>query len=136
MKNSVFEFQYPEDWIFEADTFYSPFSKFNFIGAPIEKKYLIYHPASPPIVINIVVPDFVERQFSDLKNIAFETIVGDVMGLKYEYEEQGFPHITIILPLGQYKVILGANKEYESIFNQILASFKFLKNSDSVQIVP
>lgn len=120
-----FEFQYPENWILREDTSYSPFSKFDLMGAPSEKDYLIYYP-SPPFLINIVAPDFVERQFSDLNNIASEIVVGGVAGLKYEYKEQAF-HITIILPLGQYRMILGTTKEYEDVFNRILSSFKFLK---------
>jgi len=121
-----FEFQYPEDWVIRTNTSYSPFSKFDLISAPSEKSYLIYYP-TPPFLINIVTPDFAERQFFDLKNIASNTTVGDVAGLKYEYEEQNLSHITIILPFGQYKIILGTTKEYEEVFNQILASLKFLQ---------
>ncbi len=119
-----FEFQYPSDWILEDDKSYSPFSKFTRIGAPLEKKYLIYYP-SPPFVVNIVTPNFVDNQFSDLKNIASGIVVGGVSGLRYEYKDEE-SHITIILPLGQYKMILGATKGYDNVLDQILASFKFL----------
>jgi hypothetical protein len=74
-----FEFEYPKNWILEDDKSYSPFSKFTRIGAPLEKKYLIYYP-SPPLVVNIVTPDFAERQFSDLKNAVSEVVVGEVEG--------------------------------------------------------
>ena len=121
-----FEFHYPEDWIIRTNISYNPFSKFDLTGAPSKKSSFIYSPM-PPFIINIVTPDFVERQFFDLKNITSKTIIEGVEGLKYEYEEQNLSHITIILPLGQYKIILGTTKEYEDVFNQILASFKFLK---------
>ncbi|MBI5401684.1 hypothetical protein HZB05_02550 [Candidatus Wolfebacteria bacterium] len=49
------------------------------------------------------------------------------MGSKYEYEYEGLPKIAIILPFGQYKMILGAYKDYEDVFNQVISSFKFLK---------
>lgn len=127
-----FEFEYPKDWILRSNTSYSPFSKFDLIGAPSEKEYLIYYP-TPPFLINVVTPDFAERQFSDLKNIASKTTVGGVAGLKYEYEEQKLSHITIILPFGQYKMVLGTTKEYLDTFNQILSTFKFIEPSGSVE---
>ncbi len=121
-----FEFQYPENWIFRNNTSYSPFSKFDLIGAPSEKEHLIYYPV-PPFLINIVTSDFVERQFFDLKNITSKTIVGGVEGLKYEYEEQKLSHITVILPLGEYEMILGATEEYKDTFDQIIATFRFIE---------
>jgi len=123
-----FEFEYPEDWSFEITSFYSPFSKFNLQGNTSDKNY---NPFNPAFIINIVTPDFVERQFSDFKNIASETIVGEVTGFKYVYEEQG-TQITIVLPFGRYKMILGTTKAHENIFNQILASFKFFKSGTPV----
>lgn len=121
-----FEFRYPEGWTLRENVAgYSPFSKFDLIGVPFDKEYLLYHP-TPPFLINIIIPDFAERQFSDLKNIVSKIVIGGASGLKYEYTEQ-VSHISIILPLGEYRMILGTTKEYEDIFNQILASFKFLK---------
>ena len=121
-----FEFQYPQNGKFEENSFYSPFSKFNLQG---NSSGANYNPFYPDFLINIVTPDFVGRQFSDLKNIASEINIGGVKGSKYEYKEGGVPHTTIILPFGQYKIIMGfgANKAYQSVFNQILTSFKFLK---------
>lgn len=119
-----FEFQYPENWKFEENTIYSPFSKFNLIGSPTKGLYI-----SDPIVINIVTPDFVERQFADLKDSAIETNVAGITGEKYEYPFEGTTVIDIILPFGKYKMILGAKKPYEDIFNQILDTFKFLSST-------
>lgn len=131
-----FEFQYPNGWTFHENTFYSPFSKFNLVGAsPEENSHP--DPLAPSLLINIVMPDFADRAFYDLKNVASETNVGGIMGSKYEYEYERSPKIAIILPFGQYKMILGAYKIYENIFNQILATFKFLEQgSDSRRIVP
>src|SRR3989344_566707 len=122
-----FEFQYPGDWSFEVNGFYSPFSKFNLQGNSAAKNY---NPLIPSFLINIVTPDFADHQFSDLRNVVSEINIGGVAGLKYEYEMQYGSYkvfnITIILPLNQYRIILRMHKEHESIFNQIIASFKFL----------
>jgi len=120
-----FEFQYPEGWSFHENTFGGPFSKFNLVGAALEENGRP-NPIFPSLLVNIVTPDFVERQFADLKNIATKISVGGVDGEKYEYTDQ-VAEVVIILPFRQYKMILNAKKEHEDIFNQILASFKFLK---------
>lgn len=119
-----FEFEYPKNWKLEENSFYSPFSKFNLQGDSSAENY---NPFSPSFIINIVTPDFAERAFYDLKNIASETNVGEAIGLKYEYKYEGLPKIAVILPFGQYKMILGADNTYQAIFNKILTSFKFLK---------
>ena len=127
-----FEFEYPEDWTFETNSFYSPSSKFNLQGNSTAKNY---NTLIPSFLINIVTPDFADRQFSDLRNVVSEISVGGIAGLKYEYEMQygsyEVVNITIILPLNQYKMILRMHKEQESIFNQILASFKFFQPQES-----
>ena len=120
-----FEFEYPDNWLFYENTSYSPFSKFNLIGSSPELDGYA-NPIIPSLLVNIVTPDFVERQFFNLENIASKIIVQEVEGLKYEYKEK-LSHIAIILPLGEYKMILGTHKGYEDIFNQVLDSFKFLK---------
>jgi len=126
-----FEFQYPENWTFHKNTFGGPFSKFNLVGAsPKEKGHP--DPISPSLLVNIVAPDFADRTSISLKNLNASTsavIVAGVKGTKYEYEFENTPQIGIDLPSGEYRLLLGANKKYENIFNQILASFKFLKSS-------
>ena len=123
-----FEFQYPENWTLHADTFYSPFSRFNLVGASPEENGRP-NPIASPLLINIVTPDFAERAVVNRKNLgAMETdiVVGGINGKKYEYIEN-IVKISIDLPFGEYKMILGADKKHEDVFNQILASFKFLK---------
>lgn len=117
-----FEFQYPKNWSFEINSFHSPFSKFNLQGNTSDKNY---NPLNPAFMINVVTPDFIERQFSDLKNTASKTSVGGVDGEKYEYHDE-FSEVTVILPFGQYNMIIGTEKPYAGVFNQILATFKFL----------
>lgn len=53
--------------------------------------------------------------------------MGGVRGKKYEYVFEDVSKISIDLPFGEYRLLLGADKEYENVFNKILASFKFLK---------
>lgn len=119
-----FEFQYPKNWKFEENSFYSPFSKFNLEGDSSAKDY---NPDMAAFLINVVTPDFVERQFADLKSVAQKISVGGVAGEKYEYLFESYPQVDIILPLGQYKIIFGTAGQHVGVFNQILASFKFLK---------
>ncbi len=121
-----FEFQYPDDWTFHPNTFGSPFSKFNLIGASKEENQ-IPSPITPSFLVNIVTPDFVNRQFIDLKEAGSLVSVGGVEGIKYEYNDNGLLEISIILPIGNDKMILGTNKRYENIFNQIIPTFKFLR---------
>jgi len=129
-KDWGFEFQYPEElWIFRINTFSSPFSKFHLIGAPLSEEGLIYAP-NTPFIINIVTPNFADNFVRNMEISNASTsdfIVAGVEGKKYEYEFEGIQTIDIDLPFGQYHMILGATKQYENVFNQILASFKFLK---------
>lgn len=117
-----FEFQYPENWKTKEDSFYSPFSKFNLIMVPVEGKYL-----PDPIFVNIVTPDFAEQTARNLGKSVVEIKVAGVFGPKYEYEYESLHEIGIILPFGEYRMLLGSKKQYEDIFNQILTSFKFIK---------
>jgi len=120
-----FEFEYPQNLILKENTFRSYYSKFNLeLFTPIGEK------RDTSFLINIVLPEFAERSFRGLEKITSEIIVAEVQGIKYEYEYQGFPHTTVILPFGELRIILGTgegSKQYLNEYNQILSSFKFLK---------
>lgn len=120
-----FEFQYPDDWSFHENTFYSPFSEFNLVGVPIGEDYQL----DQPILANIVTPDFADRAIISRKNLGAvesDVVVGNIRGIRYEYIEES-PRISIDIPFGKLRMILGAEKRYEDVFNQVLATFKFLK---------
>lgn len=122
-----FEFQYPKNWSFEVNGFYSPFSKFNLAGNSSAENY---NPFRPPFLLNIVTPDFADRAVTSFKNLNASTSViaiTGVRGIKYEYKFEGAIQIGIDFPFREYRMILGTEKQYEDIFNQILATFKFLK---------
>lgn len=119
-----FEFEYPKDWTLHKNTFGGPNSKFNLIGASPKEKG-IPNPIIPSFLVNIVTPEFGERAFSDLVGINVK--VAGISGKRYEYEFEGFSKIAIDLPFEEYHVFLVAIKQHESVFNQILASFKFIK---------
>jgi len=122
-----FEFQYPENWSFKMNSFYSPFSKFNLEAHSPD---IPYNPFNPFFVVNIVTPDFADRAIISRKNLDATTstiIVAAVKGIKYEYVFEGIPQIDVDLPFIEYRILIGAHKEYEAVFDQILASFKFLK---------
>lgn len=122
-----FEFQYPDKWSFEVGSFYSPFSKFNLQGDSSAKDY---NPLLPVFLLNVVMPDFADSVIMGWRqsgSIESEIVVGDVHGKKFEYTKP-HPGVSIILPFGKYGIILATkNKDHEDIFNQILATFKFLK---------
>lgn len=117
-----FEFHYPQNWEVKENIYGSPFSKFNLIVTPTQEKYL-----PDPILFNITTLEFVSRSFSDLEDTVTKVVVGGIVGKKYEYEFESMQRISIILPFGEYQIILGTEKQYESIFNQVLATFKLLK---------
>lgn len=122
-----FEFQYPEDLEFTENSFGGPFSKFNLI---LEKNLKDYNPFNPSFLINIVTPDFADSAIINRENLRGNTsdfVLKEIHGKKYEYVFEGLSKISIDIPFGEYRMLLSANKDYEGVFNQILASFKFLK---------
>jgi hypothetical protein len=85
------------------------------------------HPLDP-VLVNIVLPEFADRTFQGVKRIVSETTVAGVTGIKYEYEFEGEPETAIVLPFGEYKMILGmTTNNYRNAFDQVLATFKLLK---------
>ncbi len=119
-----FEFMYPKDLVILEDAFKSYYSKFNLkILTKVGEQF------DPTFLVNIVLPEFAERSFTGLEKITTRVNIDGVSGIQYEYEFGGRREIAIILPINkQYQLILGVYyKEYEGIFNQILATFKFLK---------
>lgn len=118
-----FEFNYPEDWTVKEKTFGSYYSKFNLVVNPT-----LVRSSNFTISINIVLPEFPDRSFKSIEKTTSEVTVDGVPGIKYQYEFEGSKETAIILPLGEYKAILSAdNEQYTDIFNQFLASFKFVK---------
>lgn len=118
-----FEFRYPDDWVVKENTFVSYYSKFNLEVVVKKEKYL-----DLVFDVNIVMPEFPERSFKNIEKTTSEVIVDGVLGIKYQYEFESQQETAIVLPIGDYKVILGTDSKQDvDSFNQILASFKFLK---------
>ncbi|MBI4837118.1 MAG: hypothetical protein HY813_01775 [Candidatus Portnoybacteria bacterium] len=120
-----FEFQYPQNLIIKENTFGSYYSKFNLeIFTKVGERF------DPTFLVNIVLPEFTERSFRGLEKTVSGITVAGVRGIKYQYKYQGFLHTVVILPFGELRMILATgdgSKQYLDEFNQILASFKFLK---------
>lgn len=121
-----FEFQYPEKWVItrehESLTYYSKF--YLTMSVPVKEGKF-----DETFLVNIVLPEFI-RGFDNLEKKSSEIIVAGVQGIKYEYQFEGFPETAVILPFGELRMILGTgggSKQYLDEFNQILATFKFLK---------
>jgi heme/copper-type cytochrome/quinol oxidase subunit 2 len=124
-----FEFEYPEGWTFHENTFYSPASKFNLVGASPEENN-VPNPIIPPLLVNIVTPTFADNAIVNIKKLgATETniIIDGINGIKYEYKVGAQEEILVDLLLEKYRLELSAIRGYEDVFSQILVSFKFLK---------
>ncbi len=120
-----FEFKYSNDLILNEGMFGSYYSKFNLV---LFKK--IGDARDDAVLVNIVLPEFVNTAFWRLQENTSSIIVGGVEGVKYEYKYQGFPHTTVILPLREYNIIIATGEGsyiYFDELNQIISSFKFLK---------
>ncbi len=119
-----FEFQYLENWAIEENYSTNYYSKFNLRIIPINERH-----SKIPIVINIVLPEFVKNSFRGIEKISSEIIIDGVSGTKYEYEFGGRQEIAIILPLDDLRMIIGTDDSelYLDALNQILTTFKFLK---------
>lgn len=121
-----FEFQYPEKWVLrrehESLTYYSKF--FLTMAVPTKERKF-----DETFLVNIVLPEFI-RGLDSLEKTTSEIIVSGVYGIKYEYVFNDFPETTVILPFGEFTMILTTgegSKQYLDEFNQILTSFNFLK---------
>lgn len=120
-----FEFQYPEELVIRENTFGSYYSKFNLEVVAREGEFF-----APVLSVNVVLPEFPERSFRGVEKTTSEVTVDGIVGTKYEYEFEDLPEIAIILPLGQYKIVLGMPGTtrpyaYLDTFNQILNTFRF-----------
>lgn len=119
-----FEFQYPSDLILKEKVFGGYYSKFN-LEIFLQKKGL-----DSVFLLNIVLPEFVNTSFWKSQENTSKVFVDGVEGIRYEYEYEGSPQTAVVLPFGDYKIILGTgdgSKPYTEELNQIISSFKFLK---------
>lgn len=127
-----FDFEYPTSWILDETYIVGNLRKFHLRSTPSDQMNLIYS-VSPPFALDIVTTERAVRLielFYGVKNSVSETSVGEVAGLRYEYEFNKKPRIVIVLPIGKYKLILDSDKEYGAIFDKLTATFKF---SDVIQ---
>jgi hypothetical protein len=117
-----FDFLYPQDWTTRENSFKSYYSRFNVEIVPPTQTDLF-----DPILVNVVLPEFPDRTFRGLGATTSTVVVDGIPGTKYEYEFEGTPEIDIVLPLGEYKMIIGTKKKYEGVYRQIVDSFHFLR---------
>ena len=119
-----FEFWYPENWRIEENSVRTVSSKFNLILTPMEGPY---QPLSP-ILLNVVTPDFGNYTFQDLDKTVSDINIDGVAGERYDYKLKNVQRISILLPLDDLRIILGAGKGYEDTFDKIVSTFKFLSD--------
>jgi hypothetical protein len=118
-----FEFEYSNGFILKENIFGSYYSKFNL--EIFEQKEGL----DSVLLLNIVLPKFVDTAFWKSQRNISKVIIDGVEGTKYEYEYEGSPQTDVILPFGEYKIILGTGdgeKQYLDELNHILSSFHFL----------
>lgn len=132
-----FEFEYPEDWILHPipDPFRGSSSQFQLIGTTPEEK--VPNTIVPTFLVNIVTQDFADGAAINKNNLGATTstiMVGKTQGKKYEYNFSGQSRISIDLPFGEYRILLGGGKKHENAFDRILASFKFIESDGTFKI--
>ncbi len=132
-----FEFNFPSNWVINREYAYGNLSS----------KFLVI--VSNPVVINgsngvndlalddsftvsVVPSQSVDNSFQFLDKTVSSVIVDGIYGQKFEYEFKGFSHTTIVLPLGDSKILLGTgdgSKPYVEELNQILSTFRFIESA-------
>jgi hypothetical protein len=120
-----FEFNYPSELSLKEKVFGGYYSKFNLV--------LFKHIGESrdwAIVVNIVLPKFVDNKFWKSQDDISKIVVDGIEGVRYNYVFQEFPHTDVIFPLGDMKMIIGTGEGsyiYLEELNQILSSFRFIK---------
>ena len=82
------------------------------------------------MLINVVTTNFAGNAAVNKTNLGAvisDFTVDEIKGKKYVYDFESLRKISIDLPFGEYRMLLGINKKYEEIFDQILSSFKFFE---------
>lgn len=129
-----FEFQYPVSWALDETYVGGRLRKFHLRCVPSDQKGLFYS-IIQPFILDIVTAERAARLtelFYEVKNSASEMDVGGVVGLRYEYEFNKKPRIAIVLPFGEYKLILDSDKEYGVVFAKLTSSFKFINTTQKI----
>lgn len=118
-----FEFWYPKGWEWKENVFGSPNIRFNLTVMKINGKN-----TNQDDMINIVTPDFANREYQDIQNESTPFTVDNLQGLKYEYKED-INYIDIVIPINKDNTIIFGNEDRAHIseFNQIVSSFQFTK---------
>lgn len=118
-----FGFTIPENWQVKENLYAGPYSYFNLSLVPLDKKanYI------DALLINIVKPEFIEMSYRTMRPADTPITVDGVNGVKYEYAFERSNSIDYIIFRPQKAFIIGYQKEYSDIFNQVISSFKFLK---------
>ncbi len=115
-------FEYPQDWEARENSFENFYSKFNVTMYPTKGGY-----KGRPVVLNIVLPEFAENTFNGLDKETRPVRVDGVDGLQHTYAFRSSTNTSIVLPFGEYTLLLGTNGHYPDLFEGILSSFEFLE---------
>jgi hypothetical protein len=120
-----FEFWYPEEWEWQAGTFGSPSSKFNYLIMKIDGANTDQNEG-----LNIVTDSFYKNYLVNMERLQAQresVVVDGVRGSEYAYVFEDTPTIDVSFPIGQYWLILGLEKEHEKELRTMISSFKFIR---------
>ncbi len=116
-----FQFEYPEGWEVKENAFRGYYTQFSAALFPTNGHYWDY-----PITVHIVALEFIDNSFKNLNKTESGLVLDGISGVKYVYPWKAGAETVVILPLKEYKIILGTNDHYEQEFADFLASFRFI----------
>ena len=122
-----FEFWYPEGWEIKENTFHNAYSKFNLeVDLPDDVDTVV----TPSFGINIVDTVFADQSRVIIKNLGASTKDVSVDGTvvtQYTYKYENIMTVDVDIHHDPLRILIDAQAKHEKEFNQILATFKFLK---------
>ncbi len=124
-----FEFQYPEDWKIMESPYGSPSGKFRLDIRPIREEYYTF------VSIYIVTQGYDHNSLFS-KAIKSTVIIGGVQGIKYDSKFADIPGVNVFLSYGDDYLALSADRKYEDVLDQLLATFKFFQKDNTPKPLP
>jgi|GEM_PF-3304356 hypothetical protein len=117
-----FEFWYPEELVWEENTFSSPYSKFNLTAVSISGKK-----TNRMDYVNIATSELYNNFLRNMDIAQAEAVdvrLGTITGKQYRYISEGVPRITVVFPIRDLYVIFSASASHEDIVHDVLGTWQ------------